>query len=92
VVARNETLDDGGYGKSQSGGSPMAKKKPQRTWMSPTSKKAKSPLSKTAKDDLDAKANRLVEDMLKPKYVEPPPENLAWLAFSRRPFAGFAGV
>lgn len=47
----------------------MAKK----TWMLSTPKAAKAPLSDTIKADLDAKAKKLVEDVLKPRYVTPPP-------------------
>jgi hypothetical protein len=53
----------------------MAKKKPQRTWMKSKSNQAKPPLSGSAKTDLDAKAKKLVEDVLKPKYVQPPPQD-----------------
>lgn len=48
----------------------MAKK----TWMLPTPKKAKTPLPESIKADLDAKATKLVEDVLKPRYVTPPPK------------------
>lgn len=53
----------------------MAKKKPQRTWVKSKSKQATPPLSGSAKTDLDTKAKKLVEDVLKPKYVQPPPED-----------------
>jgi hypothetical protein len=56
----------------------MAKKKKQpKTWMlpSPTQKTAKAPLAEPIKADADAKATKLVESVLKPKYVQPPPEN-----------------
>ena len=53
----------------------MAKKKPRRTWMPSTSKKAKAPLSGTAKTDLDTKAKKLVNDVLKSRYVQPPPKD-----------------
>jgi hypothetical protein len=52
----------------------MAKKKPPRTWMLPTPKKAKTPLPESIKADLDAKAEKLVEGVLKPRYVTPPPK------------------
>jgi hypothetical protein len=53
----------------------MAKKKPPKTWMLPTPKKAKAPLPESIKADLDAKATKLVKDVLKPRYVQPPPKN-----------------
>ena len=55
----------------------MAKKKKQpRTWMlpSPTRGTAKAALSASVKADVDAKAVKLVQDVLKPKYVQPPPK------------------
>jgi hypothetical protein len=53
----------------------MAKKKLPKTWMLPTtSKPAKSPVPERIKVDLDAKASKLVETVLKPKYVKPPPK------------------
>ncbi len=56
----------------------MAKKKKQaRTWMlpSPTQRTAKAPLADRIKADVDAKAVKLVETVLKSKYVQPPPKN-----------------
>ena len=56
----------------------MAKKekRPPKTWMlpSPTQRTAKAAVSASIKADLDARATKLVEDVLKPKYVKPPPE------------------
>ena len=52
----------------------MAKKKPPKAWVFSTPKAAKAPLSDTIKADLDAKATKLVEDVLKPRYVTPPPK------------------
>ena len=51
------------------------KKKSPRTWMlpAPTQRTAKAPLSASTKTDVDAKAVKLVETVLKPKYVQPPP-------------------
>ena len=53
----------------------MAKKKPPKTWMlpTPTQRTPKAAVSDRIKADLDAKAKKLVEDVLKPKYVKPPP-------------------
>lgn len=53
----------------------MAKKKPPRGWVLSTPKKAKSPLPESTKTDLDAKAKKLVKDVLKPRYVQPPPKD-----------------
>jgi hypothetical protein len=52
----------------------MAKKKSPKTWMLATPKKAKTPLPESIKADLDAKAKKLVKDVLKPRYVTPPPK------------------
>ncbi len=54
----------------------MGKKKPTRTWIlpPPTQRKSKATLPAQIKAELDAKASKLVEDVLKPKYVKPPPE------------------
>lgn len=53
----------------------MAKKKPPKTWMLPTtSKPSRSPIPERIRADLDAKAKKLVEDVLKPRYVKPPPK------------------
>ena len=52
----------------------MAKKKPPRGWVLSTAKKAKAPLPESIKADLDAKATKLVESVLKPRYVTPPPK------------------
>jgi hypothetical protein len=51
----------------------MAKKKPPMGWMLSTPKKAKAPLPESTKTDLDAKARKLVEEVLKPRYAQPPP-------------------
>lgn len=56
----------------------MAKKTPQRRWTMESSQKAKTPkapLSESLKADLDVKAKKLVQDVLKPRYVAPPPED-----------------
>jgi hypothetical protein len=55
----------------------MAKKKKlPKTWMlpTPTQRTAKAPVSASIKADLEAKATKLVEGVLKPRYVKPPPE------------------
>ena len=52
------------------------KKKPPKTWMlpSPSQRTPKAPLSASVKADLDARATKLVETVLKPKYIRPPPK------------------
>jgi hypothetical protein len=54
----------------------MAKKKPPKTWMlpSPTQRTAKAALPERIRAEVDAKAKKLVESVLKPKYVKPPPK------------------
>jgi hypothetical protein len=41
----------------------------------PTTRTAKAPLAATIKADVDTRAVKLVEAVLKPKYVQPPPQN-----------------
>ena len=56
----------------------MAKKKktPPKTWMlpTPTQRTAKAAVPERIKADLDARATKLVESVLKPRYVKPPPK------------------
>jgi len=53
----------------------MAKKKAPKTWMLPTtSRPSKAAIPERIKADLDAKAKKLVEGVLKPRYVKPPPK------------------
>jgi len=54
----------------------MAKKKLLKTWMvpSPRQKAPKAAVPERIKADLDARAKKLVKDVLKPKYVQPPPK------------------
>lgn len=51
----------------------MAKKR--KAWMSRPEKKPASDLSDSLKAELEAKANDLIENVLKPKHVRPPREN-----------------
>lgn len=53
----------------------MAKNKPPRTWMlpSPAQRKPKAALPERIKADLDARVKKLVRDVLRPRYVKPPP-------------------
>ena len=53
----------------------MAKKKPPKTWGLPTSKQTKPAISVSLKAELETKAGRLVEDVLMPRYVKPPPRD-----------------
>lgn len=48
--------------------------KPRKAWMLSPAKKLKSSLPGTVKDEADTKARELIETVLKPKHVQPPPE------------------
>src|SRR5262245_41666520 len=47
--------------------------KPRKGWTFSTGKKPKTALPGTVKDEVDTKARELIETVLKPKYVQPPP-------------------
>lgn len=47
--------------------------KPRKTWTFGAGKRPKTPLPGTLKQEVDAKANDLIETVLKPKHVKPPP-------------------
>jgi len=47
--------------------------KQRKAWMPSPGKKPKSSLSGTLKDEVDTKARELIENILKPKHVQPPP-------------------
>jgi hypothetical protein len=47
--------------------------KQRRAWMSSPAKKPNSSLPGTVKDEVDTKARELIETVLKPKHIEPPP-------------------
>lgn len=52
----------------------MARKR--NAWeISPSKKKPTTPLPDSLKAEVQAKANALIEDVLKPKYVLPPPKD-----------------
>jgi hypothetical protein len=51
----------------------MAKKR--KTWMIRPSKTPKPPLPDSLKAEVEAKAVALIEDVLKPKYVQSPPKD-----------------
>ncbi len=54
----------------------MAKKKTSKTWMlpSPSQPRPKAALPERIKSEVDAKAQNLVQHVLKPRYVKPPPK------------------
>jgi hypothetical protein len=47
--------------------------KPRKAWTFSPGKKPKTALPGTLKDEVDTKARELIEMVLKPKYVQPPP-------------------
>lgn len=52
----------------------MAKKKPGRQWTWAPSKMQKPTVPEKIKTDLEAKATKLVAEVLTPKYIKPPPK------------------
>jgi hypothetical protein len=48
--------------------------KPRKAWMTSQAAKPKSSLPGTVKDEVDTKATDLIEKVLKPRHVKPPPE------------------
>ena len=48
--------------------------KPRKAWIFSPEMKLKSSLPGTVKDEVDTKAKALIETVLKPKHVQPPPE------------------
>jgi len=49
--------------------------KQRKAWLSGTKTKPKSSLLGTLKDEVATKAEALIETVLKPKYVQPPPKD-----------------
>ncbi len=49
--------------------------KPSKAWMFNPGKKPKVSLPGTLKDEVDTKAKELIETVLKPKHVQPPPDD-----------------
>jgi len=45
----------------------------RKAWLFSPEKKPKESLSGTLKDEVDTKAKKLIETVLKPKHVQPPP-------------------
>jgi len=52
----------------------MAKKQPGRGWTWAPDPRRKPVVPDNLKKEVQAKANKLVEDVLKPKYLQPPPK------------------
>ena len=48
--------------------------KQRRAWMAAPVTKTKAALHGTLKDEMDTKAKELIERVLKPKHIQPPPE------------------
>ena len=47
--------------------------KPRKAWTFSPGKRPKASLPGTLKDEVDTKARELIETVLKPKHIEPPP-------------------
>ncbi len=56
----------------------MAKKKPGRQWTWAPSKMHKPNVPDDIKKELTTKATKLVVEVLKPKYIKPPPKKPRW--------------
>ena len=48
--------------------------KQRKAWMSGPAKQRTTSLPGTLKDEMDTKARELIENVLKPKHIQPPPE------------------
>lgn len=55
----------------------MAKKQPKR-WVYSPKKPAKPKVPEAVKGEVEAKAGELIETVLKPKFVKPPPKDKRW--------------
>jgi len=53
----------------------MAKRKPKKMWAYTPSKPAKPKVPESIKAEVEKKCNELVETVLKPKFIQPPPED-----------------
>jgi hypothetical protein len=53
----------------------MAKRKSKKTWVYTPSKPAKPQVPESIKVEVEKKCNELVETLLKPQYIQPPPED-----------------
>jgi len=49
--------------------------KPRKAWTFSPGKTPKSALPGTLKDEVDSKARELIETVLKPKHIQPPPKD-----------------
>ena len=56
----------------------MAKKKPQKRWVYAPGKPAPPSVPEDLKAEVKAKADDLVEAVLKPQHVKPPPKDPRW--------------
>src|SRR5215207_9280749 len=56
----------------------MAKKKPQRRWTYAPRKPTPPPVPEALKAEVQARADELIETQLKPRFIEPPPEDRRW--------------
>lgn len=56
----------------------MAKKKPGRGWTWAPGPQDKVKVPDALKKEVQTKANELVERVLRPQYIKPPPENAEW--------------
>src|SRR5437899_1705221 len=61
-------------GKQGSNRKESAMAKQRKAWMFDQAKRLKSALSGTVKDEVETKAKELVETVLKPKHIQPPPK------------------
>jgi hypothetical protein len=52
----------------------MTMAKQRKAWVFDPTKPAKSELPGTLKDEVDTKAGELIENVLKPTHIQPPPE------------------
>ena len=49
--------------------------KPRKAWMFNPGEKRREPLPGTIKDEVDTKSRELIETVLKPKHIEPSPQD-----------------
>ena len=52
--------------------------KSRKVWMLAPAKKSKATIPPTVKADLERKAKELIETVLKPQHVQPPPKDRDW--------------
>ena len=61
----------------------MAKKRPKQWVWAPSSRASSPTLDAATKPQVEAKVRELIDDVLKPKHVEPPPEEARFNYASR---------